>query len=105
MSSRAPIANAVRLLLYVPVPWVFVLTYLVGVGVELAARHQGPVDAHPNVAVASMRTLEVLTLRVSMRYATSAFSERSDRFRSQNDSAQRGDRRLVADSSAVIGQP
>lgn len=44
--------NAVRWLLHVPVPWVFVLTYLVGIGVELAARHRGPIEAHPNVAIA-----------------------------------------------------
>jgi protein-S-isoprenylcysteine O-methyltransferase Ste14 len=44
--------NAVRWLLKVPVPWVFVLTYLVGVGVEFAAHHRGPIEAHPNVAIA-----------------------------------------------------
>jgi protein-S-isoprenylcysteine O-methyltransferase Ste14 len=46
-----PIVNAYRLLLRVPVPWVFVLTYLVGVGVELAARHRRPIEAHSDVAV------------------------------------------------------
>lgn len=43
---------ALRWLLRVPVPWVFVLTYLVGIGVEFAARHRGPIEAHPAVAIA-----------------------------------------------------
>jgi protein-S-isoprenylcysteine O-methyltransferase Ste14 len=34
-----------RLLLYIPVPWVFVLTYLVGVGVQIVARPHVPLRA------------------------------------------------------------
>ena len=34
--------NPIRLLLHVPVPWVFVLAYLAGLGVELAWRAHAP---------------------------------------------------------------
>ncbi len=38
MTTKHPnsVGNPIRLLLHVPVPWVFVLTYLVGVGLESA---------------------------------------------------------------------
>jgi protein-S-isoprenylcysteine O-methyltransferase Ste14 len=36
IKHQESIGNPIRLLLHVPVPWVFVLTYLVGVGLEFA---------------------------------------------------------------------
>jgi protein-S-isoprenylcysteine O-methyltransferase Ste14 len=41
-----------RFLMRIPVPWVFVLTYLVGVGVELTVRPRRPLGILPGVAVA-----------------------------------------------------
>jgi len=37
-----PQTNPIRLLLNIPVPWVFVLAYLAGVGVDIAWRSAGP---------------------------------------------------------------
>ena len=47
MTGRAPDAarNPIRLLLHVPVPWVFVLTYLIGVGAELVRPSSFPQQA------------------------------------------------------------
>lgn len=45
------VENPMRFLLKIPVPWVFVLTYLVGVAVELTLRPQGLVQTLPGVAV------------------------------------------------------
>jgi protein-S-isoprenylcysteine O-methyltransferase Ste14 len=36
MKGQETIGNSIRFLMHVPVPWVFVLTYLAGVGLELA---------------------------------------------------------------------
>ena len=36
-----------RFLMRIPVPWVFVLTYLIGVGVELTVRPRGPLEYFP----------------------------------------------------------
>jgi protein-S-isoprenylcysteine O-methyltransferase Ste14 len=44
--------NPLRLLMRVPVPWVFVLTYLVGVGVEYAWPTHMAMEALPSVSVA-----------------------------------------------------
>ena len=41
MSDRANFGKLPRALLRVPVPWVFVLTYLAGVGIEAAFRTGG----------------------------------------------------------------
>ncbi len=46
------IGNPIRLLLHVPVPWVFVLTYLVGVGLEFAFPLAVLKERLPGVAVA-----------------------------------------------------
>ncbi len=44
--------NPIRLLMRIPVPWVFVLTYLVGVGLELALRSYTEGEPPLGVAVA-----------------------------------------------------
>jgi protein-S-isoprenylcysteine O-methyltransferase Ste14 len=36
MKAQETIGNPIRLLMYVPVPWVFILTYLAGVAIERA---------------------------------------------------------------------
>jgi protein-S-isoprenylcysteine O-methyltransferase Ste14 len=36
--QRRRIGNAVRLLMHIPVPWIFLLTYLCGAGLELVCR-------------------------------------------------------------------
>jgi protein-S-isoprenylcysteine O-methyltransferase Ste14 len=36
MSGQPAIGNPIRFLMHIPVPWVFVLTYLIGVVIELA---------------------------------------------------------------------
>lgn len=44
--------NPMRFLLYVPVPWMYVLIYLVGIGVERAVRPHGAGETNPAVSVA-----------------------------------------------------
>jgi protein-S-isoprenylcysteine O-methyltransferase Ste14 len=44
--------NPIRLLMHVPVPWVFVLTYLVGAGLEVAHRSYTGAEPLPGVSVA-----------------------------------------------------
>ena len=44
--------RTMRPLMRVPVPWVFVLTYLVGVGVEFARPHALGTEARPGIGVA-----------------------------------------------------
>jgi protein-S-isoprenylcysteine O-methyltransferase Ste14 len=45
--------NPVRLLMHIPVPWVFVLTYLIGAGLELAHRSYTRTEPLRGVAVAA----------------------------------------------------
>jgi protein-S-isoprenylcysteine O-methyltransferase Ste14 len=53
--GRPESRNPIRLLLHVPVPWVFVLSYLVGVGLEnlplLRSRWVAPLSVHVGGAV------------------------------------------------------
>jgi protein-S-isoprenylcysteine O-methyltransferase Ste14 len=46
------VRNPVRLLLHVPVPWVFVLTYLAGVGIEIVHPSAIPRAAIPAATIA-----------------------------------------------------
>ena len=41
-----------RFLLKIPVPWVFVLTYLLGVAIELTLSPDGPIKKLPGVSIA-----------------------------------------------------
>lgn len=51
--EREPRAeNPLRFLLRIPVPWVFVLTYLLGVAIELILRPQTQLKTQPGVSVA-----------------------------------------------------
>ena len=52
MATALRMRNPFRLLLHVPVPWVFVLTYLAGVGIERAFRSAVARPASPLVGVA-----------------------------------------------------
>lgn len=49
--GRKPKGRNVRLLLNIPVPWVFVLTYLMGVVVELMLRTDDPLRTLPGVTI------------------------------------------------------
>src|SRR5690349_4163101 len=48
-ANRQGVGNRLRVLMRIPVPWVFVLTYFIGVGLELA----WPSRVHPSFALAS----------------------------------------------------
>ena len=52
MLSAPGMPNPFRLLLHVPVPWIFVLTYLAGVGLELVRRSSVAAPASPLVGLA-----------------------------------------------------
>src|SRR5262245_9048351 len=52
MNSSRPLPAPLRLLLRIPVPWVFVLTYLAGVGLEAAASPAARVKTLPGVPLA-----------------------------------------------------
>src|SRR6476660_9686353 len=52
MARHGSFRNPIRLLLHVPVPWVFVLTYLVGAGLEFARSLVIPTGALIGVVVA-----------------------------------------------------
>lgn len=52
MATALRMRNPFRLLLHVPVPWVFVLTYLAGVGLEHAVRSSVARPASPVIGLA-----------------------------------------------------
>jgi protein-S-isoprenylcysteine O-methyltransferase Ste14 len=47
-------SNPLRLLMHIPVPWVFILTYLVGVGAEHAWPLHAGSEAHPGLGIAGV---------------------------------------------------
>jgi protein-S-isoprenylcysteine O-methyltransferase Ste14 len=52
MTGKLKSKNPIQLLMRIPVPWMFVLTYLVGVGLEYVYPFNLPLKAPPSVSIA-----------------------------------------------------